>query len=164
MCLYVFAVFTPPVKSDVGWVTMTGVPPTIPSGEGNCSANRNSFHFSCLPARKLSERHFTVCVRVQWSLFFSPFFQRRQVFLSWHNLDTWPLLISVHERCQDLVLEVNPVYLKLLYCPRVCMARPVAWWRWCTWISASFLPSEQSQMMRSNCPVLCDNVTQKTHK
>lgn len=141
VCVCMFFCF--PVKSDVGWVTMTGVPPTIPSGGENCSAKRNSFHFYCLPARERSERHFTVCVQVQWSLFFCPFFFHRcQVFLgrlttiffipssSW---TTRPRLISTHELCRDLVFEVNPTGLMLLFCTIVCKAGPASWARWCTW-------------------------------
>lgn len=84
-----------PVKSDVRWVTMTGVPPTIPSGGWNCSVKRNSFHFSCLPARKLSERHFTVCVQVQWSLiFFHSCSETSSVALPTHNYIFHPLLLD----------------------------------------------------------------------
>lgn len=94
VCVCMFFCF--PVKSDVGWVTMTGVPPTIPSGGENCSAKRNSFHFYCLPARERSERHFTVCVQVQWSLFFlSVFFsQMSSVSRPTHNNIFHPLLLD----------------------------------------------------------------------
>lgn len=92
MCVHVFS---PPVKSDVGWATMTGVPPTIPSGGENCSAKRNPFHFSCLPARKLSERHFTVCVQVQWSLiFFQSCSETSSVSPPTHNQMFHPLVLD----------------------------------------------------------------------
>lgn len=139
VCMCVHDFFSP-VKSDVGWVTMTGVPPTIPSRGENCSATRK--HFYCLPARERSEQHFTVCVQVQWSLFFlSVFFHRCQVFLgrlttiffipcSW---TTRPWFNSTHELCRDLVFEVNPTGLMLLFCTIVCKAGPASWARWCTW-------------------------------
>lgn len=75
--------------------------------------------------------------------FFCPFFFHRcQVFLgrlttiffipssSW---TTRPRLISTHELCRDLVFEVNPTGLMLLFCTIVCKAGPASWARWCTW-------------------------------
>lgn len=69
------------------------------------------------------------------------FFHRFQVFLSrlttiFFIPSSWatrPRLISTHELCRDLVFEVNPTGLMLLFCTIVCKTGPASWARWCTW-------------------------------
>lgn len=78
------------------------------------------------------------CNEVSFFFFLSVFFsQISSVSQPTHNDIFHPLLLgnsaSAHLDTWDLVFEVNPTGLMLLFRSIACKAGPASWARWCTW-------------------------------